>query len=140
MITCIRVAAVALVIAILAPAQTTYTPQFKGDPAHSTAEALALGYIRNVSRAQLLYKRKHGEYATTLPSLVASGSFTRRMVNTDRGDYTAQFHSTGKNYSLAMVPKQFDAAHRAFYTDDTGSIRVEADKAATASSPKLKAD
>ncbi len=134
-----RIAAVVLV-AISALSQTGYTPQFKGDPAHSSAEAAALGYMRTAITAQKLYNRKHGDYATSLQSLVASGSFTRRMTKTDRGDYTVQFHSTGKEYSLAMTPKQFDPAHRAFFADETGVIRVEDDKPATASSPKLKAD
>jgi hypothetical protein len=140
MLTSIRIAAAVLVFAIFAAAQTTYSPQFKGDPAHSSAEAGALGYMRTVNMAERLYKKKHGEYATSLPALVGHGSFTRRMIKTDRGDYTVQFHSTGKDYSLAMVPRQFDSAHRAFYTDETGAIRVDNDQPATASSPKLKAD
>lgn len=133
-------AAVLVAFAIVAPAQTTYTPQFKGDPAHSTAEAGALGYIRTVAMAQRLYKRKHNEYATSLQSLVGSGSFTRRMVKTDRSDYTVHFTSNGKKYSLSLLPKQFDSEHRAFFSDETGIIRVEDDKPATASSPKLRAD
>ncbi|MGZ4825884.1 MAG: hypothetical protein ACXVY9_00885 [Terriglobales bacterium] len=136
----VRIAAAVLALSVLASGQTTYTPQFKGDPAHSTTEAGALGYMRTAIMAQRLYKKKHNEYATSLQSLVGSGSFTRRMTNTNRGDYTVQFHSTGKEYSLSMVPKQFDNAHRAFFADDSGSIRVEGDKPATASSPKLKAD
>jgi hypothetical protein len=140
MLNSIRLAAAVLALAIVAPAQTTYTPQFKGDPAHSTAEAVALGYMRNLNRAQFLYKKKHGAYATTLQGLVNTGSFTRRMVKPERGDYTVQFHCTGKDYWLEMVPKQFDADHRAFFSDDSGVIRVESDKPATASSPKLKAD
>jgi hypothetical protein len=133
---------VVIIIAILsalAPAQTGYQPKFKGDPANSDVEAAALGYMRTVVIAQRLYKKKHPDYATSLASLVGSGSFTRRMVNTERGDYTAQFRSTGKNFSLAMTPEQYDAAHRAFFVDDTGTIRAEDDKPATASSPPLKA-
>lgn len=130
---------VAAVVSSFASAQTTYQPKFKGDPAHSDAEAGALGYMRTVVIAQRLYKKKHGDYATSLASLVGSGSFTRRMISTERGDYTAQFRSTGKNFSLAMVPRQFDSAHRAFFVDDTGTIRAEDDKPAGASSPPLKA-
>jgi hypothetical protein len=115
-----------------------YTPKFSGDPAHSNAEAAALGYMRTVSSAEREYKRKHGTYATSLPALVGSLSFTRRMVSTDRGDYTAKFRSTGKDWSLSMVPKSFDAAHRAFYIDDSGTIRAEDEKPATASSEPIK--
>jgi hypothetical protein len=135
----LRLLVIVAVVSALAAAQGTYQPKFHGDPAHSDAEAAALGYMRTAVIAQRLYKKKHGDYATSLASLVGSGSFTRRMINPERGDYTAQFRSTGKNFSLAMVPKQFDAAHRAFFVDDTGTIRAEDDKPATASSPPLKA-
>ncbi len=135
-------AAAVLALSLLAAAQTTYTPQFKGDPAHSTAEAAALGYMRTVIYAQRVYYKKHAAYATSLAGLVGSSSFPRRMINTERGDYTVHFTSTntGKNFSLSMVPKQFDPAHRAFFADDTGTIRVENDQPATTMSPKLKAD
>ena len=135
-------AAAVLALSLLAAAQTAYTPQFKGDPAHSTAEAAALGYMRTVIYAQRVYYKKHSAYATSLGELVGSSSFTRRMINPDRGDYTVEFTSSnaGKNFSLALAPKQFDAAHRAFFADDSGTIRAETDQPATASSPKLKAD
>jgi type II secretory pathway pseudopilin PulG len=119
-------------------AQTAYQPKFPGDPAHSDAEAAALGYMRTVASAQREYKKRHGAYAKTLRELVGSVSFTRRMIKTDRGDYTVKFQSTGKDYWLAMVPRQFDAAHRAFYMDDSGVIRAEADKLATKESPPVK--
>lgn len=115
-----------------------YTPKFPGDPAQSNAEAAALGYMRTVGTAQRAYKKKHGTYATSLAALVGSGSFTRRMVATDRGDYTVKFSSTGQNFSLSLIPKSFDAAHRAFFMDDTGTIRAEETKPATASSEPVK--
>ena len=127
----------AFIVSVAAVAQTdapAYTPKFPGDPAHSNAEASALGYMRTLGSAQRLYKAKHGAYATTLPALVGTGSFTRRMTASDRGDYTVKFHSTGKQFSLSLVPKNFDAGHRAFYMDETGKIRAEDSKPATASS------
>ena len=135
-------AAAVLALSLLAAAQTAYTPQFKGDPAHSGAEAAALGYVRTVIYAQRVYYKKHAAYATSLAELVGSSSFTRRMTNTDRGDYTVHFTSAnaGKNFSISLVPKQFDPAHRAFFADDTGTIRAENDPPATAASPKVKAD
>jgi hypothetical protein len=126
-------------VSLLASAQTAYQPKFKGDPAHSNAEAIALGYMRTLTVAQQLYKTKHGHYAESLAALVGHGSFTRRMTHADRGDYMVEFHSNGKDYSLSLVPKQFDAAHRAFYVDETGHIRADTDKPATASSERLEA-
>lgn len=130
-----------LVFAVSAVAQIQpppYTPKFPGDPAHSNAEAVALGYMRTVAVAQNLYKKKHGSYADSLHALIGNGSFTRRMMSTEQGDYTVKFHSTGKDWSLVLVPKAFDAEHRAFYMDDSGTIRAEADKPATASSDPVK--
>jgi hypothetical protein len=125
-----------------APAAATpaYMPKFPGDPAHSDAEAGALGYIRTVLMAEKNYKKKHDLYTTSLAGLVHSGSFTQRMIKTDRGDYYVSFHSEGKGtgFNVAMTPKQYDAAHRAFYSDDSGVIRVEENKEATENSPRLK--
>jgi hypothetical protein len=58
--------------------------------------------------------------------------------STDRGDYTVKFHSKKDGFSLAMIPKQYDDQHRAFYAEEDGVIRAEEGKPATADSPKLK--
>jgi hypothetical protein len=122
-----------------APAASGYQPQFPGDPAHSPAEAQALGYMRVVLRAEKLYKKRHGKFAPSLSALAGTGSFTKRMArSTDRGDYTVNFHSKKDGFALAMTPKQFDAQHRAFYAEDDGIIRAEEGKPATDDSPKLK--
>ena len=86
-----------------------------------------------VINAQRNYYKKHGsQYATSLASLVNQGSFTKRMVSTNRGDYTARFKSDGKGFSLWMTRTAApDPTHRAFYTDDRGTIRAEEDKAAS---------
>ncbi|MBV9480474.1 MAG: hypothetical protein JO249_06960 [Acidobacteria bacterium] len=119
----------------------TYRPKFPGDPAHSDAEALALAYMRVVIRAQNLYKRRHQHYAPSLAELAGTGSFTKRMARTtDRGDYGVEFHSKNKGeaYSLSMVPKQFDAEHRAFFASADGVIHAEGGKPATEESPRIK--
>ena len=77
----------------------------------SRSEVVATGYLHTLLTAQREYQKKHDEYATSLRALVGSGSFTRRLAETDRRDYTVQFHSTGKAFSVALVPKQFDADH-----------------------------
>ena len=105
--------------------------------ANSPAEAKALGYLHTVYVAETLYKKKHKEYAKTLAGLVGQGSFTRRMASGDRGDYAARLSGTGTGFALSMVPKTFDAEHRAFFVNETGTVRVETDKPANAQSPKL---
>src|SRR5580658_10210539 len=125
-------------VTLLATAQTAYQPKFPGDPAHSDSEAIALGYMRTVLRAQRLYNRKNGKYADSLAELVHTGSFTRRMVNTDRGDYTVSFHPHKDGFDLLLVPKNQDAEHRSFYAKEDGVIRTDEEKAAGENSPKLK--
>ena len=119
-------------------AQTPYQPKFAGDPARSDSEAGALGYMRTVLRAQNLYKKKHGAYATSLAGLVNTGSFTKRMVQTDRGEYTVSFRSKKPGFELALTPKQMDAQHRSFYADDDGKIHADESKAADSDSPVVK--
>ncbi len=95
--------------------------------------------MRTVLGAEREYKKKHGgDYATSLAALVHSGSFTKRMVSTDRGDYTVHFHGKKDAFSLQMVPKQYDADHRSFFADESGKIRGEEAKPATAESPVVK--
>src|SRR3984893_14438265 len=70
---------------------STYQPKFPGDPARSNSEAAALAYMRVVLRAQRQFNKQYGHFATSLAELVHSGSFTKRMVNPNRGDYVAGF-------------------------------------------------
>ena len=123
---------------LFSAAQTTYQPKFKGDPARSEAEANALGYMRTVIRAQQQYYKKDNKYAPSLADLVHSGSFTKRMAQTDRGDYTVGFHSRKDGYELTMTPKQLDAEHRSFYAEDDLVIHADDQKAADADSPNIK--
>jgi hypothetical protein len=124
--------------ALSSAAQTPYQPKFKGDPARSESEANALGYMRTVIRAQQQYYKKNDKYASTLAELVHTGSFTRRMTQTDRGDYTVSFHSRKDGYELTMTPKQLDPEHRAFYANEDGVIHADEQKAADENSPVVK--
>jgi hypothetical protein len=121
--------------------QTTapgYTPKFRGDPAGSEAEAEALAYMRVVMRAEVGFNKKYGHYANSLAQLVHSGTFTQRMVNPDRGDYTVGYRGKKDNYILIMTPKALDAQHRSFYADDDGRIHADDSKAADANSPVVE--
>src|SRR5260370_19615 len=132
-----------VLVATLAAAQAVYQPKFKGDPARSDSEAAALGYLRTFLRAQRMYKKKNGHYATTLMELAKTGSFTKRMASsTDRGDYTVKFrlHKDKDTFEVTMVPKQQDATHRSFFSDEQGKIRVDETKEADEGSEVLKMD
>jgi hypothetical protein len=142
-VSAVLVAAFLMVLTgIPAGAQTSYQPKFRGDPARSDSEAAALGYLRTFLRAQKIYKKKYGHYATTLLDLTKTGSFTRRMAATDRGDYTVQFksHKEKDTFEITLVPKQQDASHRSFFSDEQGTIRGDEQKEADESSPVLKPD
>jgi hypothetical protein len=123
------------------PAQSsppTYQPKFAGDPARSDSEAAALAYMRVVLRAQRRFNKQYGHYATSLAELVHSGSFTKRMVNPDRGDYAASFKGKDDSFVLTMTPKNLDAQHRSFYAEDDDKIHADESKPADASSPIVK--
>src|SRR5258707_8245990 len=116
----------------------TYQPKFHGDPARSDSEAAALAYMRVVIRAQRQFNKQYNHFATTLNDLVHSGTFTKRMVNPDRGDYAVEFQGKKDSYVLIMMPKQLDAQHRSFYAEDDGKIHADEEKPADAKSPLIK--
>jgi hypothetical protein len=125
------------------PPSATYQPKFPGDSARSESEALALGYMRVVLRAQREYKKRHDKFADSLAALAGTASFTKRMSQTtDRGDYTASFSprkDRGKDgFVLTMTPNHMDSEHRSFYAEDDGAIHADDQKAADLDSPKVK--
>jgi hypothetical protein len=131
-------AALVLSVSLAAAAQTPYQPKFKGDPAKSDSEAAALGYMRTVLRAQKLYYKKNNKYAASLADLVHTGSFTKRMVNPVRGDYSVGFRPNKDGFDLTLTPKQLDAEHRSFYADEDGQIHADDQAPATEKSPIVK--
>ena len=134
-------AAAVLAATLLAAGQTTYQPKYPGDPARSESEAAALGYMRTTLRAQKLYKKKYNHYATSLSDLVGGArSFTRRMVNPKRGDYTVSFRARKDKdtFQLAMTPEHVDTEHRSFYAEEDGVIHGDDQGAASESSPVVK--
>ncbi len=133
-----RIAVVLPAIVLLSMTIAGQTGDQVSGPARSQDETVTLGYMHTVVNAQKNYKKKHGEYATSLAALVHSGSFTKRMANTDRGAYTVHFRGKPDGYSLSLTPKQFAPDRRAFHVDESGKIRVEEGKPATADSPPLK--
>jgi hypothetical protein len=117
---------------------STYQPKFAGDPARSDSEAAALAYMRVVIRAQHHFEKQYGHFATSLAELVHTGSFTKRMVDPNRGDYTASFKGKKDSFVLTMTPNHLDPEHRSFYAEDDGKIHAEETKPADADSPVVK--
>ena len=125
-----------------APAPATsapsYQPKSPNDPARSDSEDLALRYMRVVIRAQHQFDKQYNHFATSLTELVHSGSFTKRMVDPHRGDYTVGFQGKKDSYVLTMTPNHLDAQHRSFYAEDDGKIHADEEKPADAKSPVVK--
>lgn len=119
-------------------APTSYTPKYKGDPAQSDSEFAALAYMRVVIRAEKAFNKQYGHYALTLNELVHSGTFTKRMVNPNRGDYTVGYKGKKDSYILTMMPKTLDATHRSFYAEDDGKIHADDSKPADKDSPVVR--
>ena len=107
-------------------------------PTRSPEETTAVAYMRTVVASEKVYKGKHGNYTPTLAALVGTHSFTRRMANPERGEYRVAYKTKKDGYALTLTPKQFSLERRAFYVDETGVVRVEEAKPATAASPPLK--
>lgn len=119
-------------------AAPAYTPKYRTDPARSDSEFEALAYMRVVMRAEVGFNKHYGHYATSLPQLVHSGTFTQRMVNPDRGDYTVGYRAKKDNYILIMTPKALDPQRRSFYADADGKIHADETKAADPESPVIE--
>jgi hypothetical protein len=115
-----------------------YQPKFPGDPARSDSEAAALAYMRVVIRAQHQFEKQYDHFATSLAELVHSGSFTKRMVDPHRGDYSAGFQGKKDSFILTMTPNHLDAQHRSFYAEDDGKIHADEEKPADGDSPVVK--
>jgi len=116
----------------------SYTPKYRTDPARSDSEFEALAYMRVVMRAEVGFNKHYGHYANSLPQLVHSGTFTQRMVNPDRGDYTVGYRAKKDNYILILTPKALNAEHRSFYADADGKIHADESKAADPGSPVIE--
>ena len=117
---------------------SAYRPKFHGDPARSDSEAAALAYVRVVIRAQSQFNKQYGHYATSLAELVHTGTFTKRLVNPDRGDYTVGFKGKKDGFVLTMTPQHLDAEHRSFYAEEDGKIHGDEEKPANADSPVIE--
>ncbi len=133
----IAIAAAPQVAQAQAPA-TPYQPKFSGDPARSDSEAGALAYMRVVLRAQHHFEKQYGHFATSLAELVHTGTFTKRMVDPNRGDYTVGFKGKKDSFILVMTPQHLDAQHRSFYAEDDGKIHGDEEKPAGPDSPLVK--
>ncbi len=125
--------------ALFAAAQTAYQPKFPGDPAHSDSEAIALGYMRTVLRAQHTYKVKNGKYADSLADLVHTGTIHPPHGQPRSRRLHRQFPSPqGRIRPAAYTQAAWTPDHRSFYAKEDGVIHGDEQKAADENSPRVK--
>ena len=116
------------------PATSRLHAQIPRRPGALRLRVRCAGYMRVVMRAQMLFNKHYGHYATSLTQLVHTGTFTQRMVNPERGDYTVGFKGKKDGFFLTMTPKNLDAQHRSFYAEEDGKIHADESKAADSNS------
>ena len=105
-------------------------------------EASAVASLRLLDVAVMNYSNTHGKFPETLADINPSFGFSFRR----RSGYVFEYHpiadgqdgSAGSGYSLTASPiTAGTTGRRYFFTDQTGVIRAEPDRNATASSPPI---
>lgn len=103
-------------------------------------EQAAAAALKNVNEAQAGYFKRYRRYALSYDELMESLFLLRRYEPTvlDTG-YEIRMHptATAGSYTISATPATAPETSRHFFTDQSGTIRVEQGKAATAKSPKI---
>lgn len=106
-------------------------------------EANAVRYLKSWVPGQEMYKRVHGNYATTDEDLVREKFINKALNSSNNADDTAFLYSIDSNVS--DDPRWWGRARRrsaiiatnSYYIDQTGVIRVAAAASANATDPPL---
>jgi hypothetical protein len=97
-------------------------------------EAAALAALKDINRAQADFIRRTRRYAQRTEELIAE-----RLLTTEPAaeGYTLLMlpSADAVRYTVKATPAKVDARH--FFTDQTGVIRAETGKPATAESPEI---
>jgi hypothetical protein len=102
-------------------------------------ENAALETMRKVNEAQSTYFKLNRRYAIGYDELVAAHLLDGEPTAAQTGyDFKLRPTADAQTYKISVVPGGGSTAVRYFYTDQTGVIRAEAGKDATADSPEVK--
>jgi hypothetical protein len=101
-------------------------------------EAAAIAALREVNESQDIYFRRNRRYALTYEELIES-LFLREEPAVTRTGYDIRLRprADAASYSVLAVPATPSSSARHFFTDQTGEIRAEQGKDATAESPVI---
>lgn len=108
--------------------------------ARAADENAALGAIRQVNEAQSTHFKLNRRYAITLEELVTARLLNAEPTAEQTGyDFRLRPAADAQTYRLIVTPSDASASSaRRFFLDQTGVIRAEVGKEATAESPAVQ--
>jgi hypothetical protein len=105
-------------------------------PAKVPDERAAIAAVKEINQAQADYIRRTRRYAQSFNELIAEHLLQGEPAEDKTGYKFALYPSPDAgSYTLKATPSATGARH--FFTDQSGVIRAEADKPATAESPAV---
>jgi len=120
--------------------QTTAKEAAPAQPSNSKApdESAALDTIAKVNDAESSYFRRNRRYALTFDELVEAHLLISVPASAQTGyDFTLRPSADAQTYKLAVNPAAPSPTARHFFSDESGTVRAEAGRDATADSPKI---
>jgi hypothetical protein len=142
-----RVALLVLTMSLAACASETTAPTQTSSAASSTPasakapdENAAMDALRKTAEAQTTHFKMNRRYALTYEELVTARLMPSEPTATQTGyEFRLRPAADAQTYRLSVVPSDAAATSaRSFFLDQSGIIRAEAGKEATASSPEAK--
>ena len=118
------------------------TPSNSGPNAAPTAptnlnERAALDVIGKINESQVTYFKLNRRFALTFEELIDAKLLTANPTATQSGyEFKLRPAADAQTYTLAVVPAVASTEARYFFTDQSGIIRAETGKDASADSPK----
>ena len=129
------------VVLILAGCGGNTTPATKPQEAVNVKapdETAVLDAISKINEAQSNYFERNRRYALTLDELVDARLLKDIPTTSQMGyDFTLRPAADAQTYRMSVNPANAQSAARHFLTDQTGTVRAESGKDATADSPKI---
>ena len=101
-------------------------------------ESAALNAIAKINDAESSYFRRNRRYALTFDELVEAHLLNSVPASAQTGyDFTLRPSADAQTYKLAVNPAAPSPTARHFFSDESGTVRAEAGRDATADSPKI---
>lgn len=122
---------------------TKATSPASGSPSRAPDENAALDTVRKITEAQATYFKLNRRYALTYDELIEGHLLNTEPSAAQTGyDFKLRPAADAQTYTLSVVPAETGgsgaATVRSFFTDQTGVIRAETGKDATADSSAVK--